>query len=122
ILIYHGMLDDVSTILRETHCTIHPTYYPEGISNVLLESAASGRPIITTNRSGTREIVDNGMNGYLIEEKNTKDLISKIETFINIPTEKKKEMGLKGREKVEKEFDRQIVVNKYVNVINSLMK
>ena len=61
IIIYHGMLCDVREILKITHCTIHPTYYPEGMSNVLLESAACGRAIITTNRSGCREIVDDGV-------------------------------------------------------------
>ena len=54
----------MAAIYRQMSCTIHPTYYPEGLSNVLLESAASGRPIITTNRSGCREVVDNGINGY----------------------------------------------------------
>jgi len=67
IVIYHGMLRDVREILKETHCTIHPTYYPEGMSNVLLESTACGRPIITTDRSGCREVVDDGVNGYVVE-------------------------------------------------------
>src|SRR5699024_2662068 len=52
IIIYHGMVRDIREVLRFTHCTVHPTYYPEGMSNVLLESAASGRPVITTDRSG----------------------------------------------------------------------
>lgn len=115
IIIYHGMIEDIRDILKITHCTIHPTYYPEGMSNVLLESCASARPIITTDRSGCKEIVDNNINGYIVKEKNEKDLIEKIEKFINLSYEEKKEMGLRAREKVEKEFDRRIVVDMYLN-------
>jgi galacturonosyltransferase len=115
IIIYHGMISDVREILKRTHCTVHPTYYPEGLSNVLLESAASGRPIISTDRSGTRETIDDGINGYLVKQLNSKKLIDKIEVFINQSFNKKKKMGLSGRKKVEKEFNRQIVVDAYLN-------
>jgi len=114
VIIYHGMVNNIRGILKTTHCTIHPTYYPEGLSNVLLESAASGRPIISTDRSGTRETIDDGVNGYLVEQKNEKDLIEKIEKFIGLSFENKKTMGLAGRKKVEREFDRKIVIKKYM--------
>ena len=119
IIVYQGVLDDVREILKITHCTVHPTYYPEGMSNVLLESAACGRPVITTDRSGCREIVDDGVNGYLAKPKDTLDLIKKIEQFIALDFDKKKKMGLAGRKKVEKEFDRQIVVNAYMEEITN---
>ena len=114
VIVYHGMLKDIKPLLNHVHCTIHPTYYPEGISNVLLESSACARPIITTNRSGCREVIDDGVNGYVVKEKNSADLIEKIEKFLQLSFEQKKEMGLKGREKVEREFDRNIVVEKYL--------
>jgi glycosyltransferase involved in cell wall biosynthesis len=117
---YHGMQDDVRKFIRESHCTIHPTYYPEGMSNVLLESAASGRPIITTNRSGCKEVVDNGINGYLVEKNNSDDLINKIEKFIRLSHKDKENMGLKGREKVLNEFDRKIVVDSYWKELQEL--
>lgn len=117
IIIYHGLVMDIREILAFTHCTIHPTYYPEGMSNVLLESAASGRPIITTNRSGCREIVENEVNGYRIPEKNAKALIEAVEKFLNLPNEEKRIMGLEGRKKVEKEFDREIVISAYMGEI-----
>lgn len=120
MIIYHGLVKDMSAIYRKMSCTVHPTYYPEGLSNVLLESAASGRPIITTNRSGCREVVDDGVNGYVVEEKNSKDLIEKIELFLSKSIEERKQMGIAGRKKVEKEFDRQIVVDKYLAEIESL--
>lgn len=113
-IIYHGLVKDMAATYRQMSCTIHPTYYPEGLSNVLLESAASGRPIITTNRSGCREVVDNGINGYVVEEKNSQDLIEKIEMFLAKSIEERKQMGLAGRKKVEKEFNRQIVIDKYL--------
>ena len=121
IIQYHGMQSDVRKFHQLSHCTIHPTYYPEGMSNVLLESAACGRPIITTNRSGCREIVDDGINGYVIEQQNSKDLIEKIEKFLELSFEEKKQMGLAGRVKAEREFDRKIVVEAYKNEIMSLI-
>ncbi len=113
-IIYHGLVKDMAAIYSEMSCTIHPTYYPEGLSNVLLESAASGRPIITTNRAGCREVVDDGFNGFIVEEKNSEDLIEKIERFISLSINERKTMGIAGRNKVEREFDRQVVVNKYL--------
>lgn len=120
VIIYHGMVRDVKQVIAKTHCTIHPTYYPEGLSNVLLESAACARALITTNRSGCREVIDNGVNGFVVEQKNAKDLIEKIETFLTLPWEQKKAMGVAGRAKVEKEFDRQIVVEKYLEEMKNL--
>lgn len=120
IINYHGMQRDVRKILAITHCTIHPTYYPEGMSNVLLESSACGRPIITTNRSGCRETVDDGVNGFIVKQQNSKDLIEKVEKFLKLSYEEKKQMGLAGRKKVEKEFDRQIVVEAYMEEIDKI--
>lgn len=122
VIVYHGMLRDVKPLLRNIHCTVHPTYYPEGISNVLLESSACARPIITTNRSGCREVIEDGINGYVVKEKNSADLIEKIEKFLSLGYDQKKEMGLKGREKVEREFDRNIVVEKYLDELTELNK
>lgn len=117
ILIYHNRQDDIIPFLKETSCLIHPSYYPEGMSNVLLEACASGRPVITTNRSGCREIVDDGKTGYIVEIKNTEQLIEKIEQFIELPYEQKVEMGLNARKKIEKEFDRNIVIKRYLEEI-----
>lgn len=116
-VIYHGMIRDVAEFLTDIHCVIHPTYYPEGMSNVLLEASASGRPIITTDRSGCREVVDDGVNGYMIPCQNGEKLIEAVEKFIRLSNDNRKNMGLAGRVKVENEFDRQIVVQKYVDEV-----
>jgi len=122
IIKYHGMQSDVREFHKLSHCTIHPTYYPEGMSNVLLESAACGRPIITTNRSGCREIVDDGVNGYIVEQQNSQDLIGKIEQFLSLDYGAKKQIGILGRNKVEKEFDRRIVVDSYIEEIEKILR
>ena len=114
VIIYHGRVNDIPSIHAFSSCTIHPTYYPEGMSNVLLESAACGRPIITTRRAGCREIVDDGVTGFLINEIDSDDLIEKIESFLALSWNQRRDMGLLGRKKVELEFDRRIVVDKYL--------
>ncbi|PEN60674.1 glycosyltransferase family 1 protein [Bacillus toyonensis] len=120
IIQYHGMQNDIREFQKKSYCTIHPTFYPEGMSNVLLESAACGRPVITTNRSGCKEIVEDGCSGYIVNQQDSQDLINKIEDFLSLSYESKKKMGLNGRKKVEKEFDRNIVVKAYIEEINQV--
>ena len=120
IIIYHGKQPDVRPYIENVHCTIHPSFYPEGMSNVLLESCAAGRAVITTDRAGCREIVDDGINGYIVKQQDTVDLISKVEQFLSLPYENKKQMGLAARAKVEKEFDRQIVIDAYLDELDSI--
>lgn len=119
---YHGQVSDVRPYEAISHCIVLPTYHPEGISNVLLEAAACARPLITTNRHGCKEVVDDGVNGYLIREKDSRDLIEKMQTFLDLSQEARRDMGLAGRAKVEKEFDRQIVVRKYLECINNIQR
>jgi galacturonosyltransferase len=114
IVKYHGSQNAVLEFYETANCIVIPTYYPEGMNNVLLESAATGRPIITTNRSGCREIVDDGINGYIVEKQDITDLVEKINKFLSLSYEEKRQMGLNGRAKVEKSFDRQIIVKKYL--------
>ena len=119
---YHGLVDDMKEIYSQVHCVIHPTYYPEGMSNVLLEASACGRPVITTNRAGCREIVDDGINGFIVEQKNLNDLVEKVEKFLSLSNKEKEQLGKNGRKKVEQQFDRKIVVRKYMDEIRKLEK
>lgn len=114
VIQYHGEVQDTRPFLARTHCIIHPSYYPEGISNVLLESAASGRPVITTNRSGCRETVEDGVTGLIFEQRNREQLISCIHKFMGMDNKTRAGMGLAGRKKMEKEFDRDIVIRAYI--------
>lgn len=120
VINYHGRIDDISGMHSISSCTIHPTYYPEGMSNVLLESAACGRPIITTDRSGCREIVDDGSNGFVVKQKDSADLIEKVEKFLALTPQQREAMGIAGRKKVEQQFDRRIVIEKYLRQISAV--
>ena len=119
-VVYHGMISDTKGMLKSIHCTIHPSFYPEGMSNVLLESCACGRPVITTRNVGCQEVVDEGKNGYLVDSQNSDELIKAIDKFMQLTFEEKKQMGLAGRKKVEKEFDRQIVVEAYLKEVDKV--
>lgn len=121
IVKYHGMIRDVHSFISNMNCIVHPSYYPEGMSNILLESCATGRPIITTDRSGCREVVENGVNGYMIKTENTEELIAAIRKFISLSYAEQKKMGLSARNKVEKEFDREIVVNAYLSELQNII-
>jgi len=116
-IVYHGFVNDIYDYMKQSHCIVLPSFHPEGVSNVLLEAAACGRPIITTDRPGCRETVDDGVTGFLIKECDSHDLIDKMVLFLNSSIEQREQMGIYGRKKIEKEFDRQIVVDEYVKEI-----
>ena len=121
VVIYHGQQADVRPFIGTVHCLVHPSYYPEGMSNVLLESCAAGRPIITTNRPGCGEIVDDGRTGFLVNAKDVDNLVTVIERFLQLPYSQKKQMGQNARKKVENEFDRKIVINAYLKEISTIL-
>ena len=116
-IIYDGVTTDVRPYIQNVHCTVHASYYPEGMSNVLLESCASGRAIITTARPGCGEIVDEGVNGFITRPHDVGDLCNQVRKFLALSHEDRVAIGMAARMKVEKEFDRQIVVNKYLTEI-----
>ena len=117
IIIYDGNIDDVAGFMGKMHCIVHPTYYPEGLSNVLLEASSCGRAIITTDRAGCREVCQDGVNGYLVTERSTIELIDAIKRFIDLNHREKEFIGKAGRKLVEEQFDRQIIVKAYMDEI-----
>jgi glycosyltransferase involved in cell wall biosynthesis len=117
IIVYHGQQDDVHKYIKDSHATILPSYH-EGTSNVLLESASTGRPILASNVTGCKETFDEGISGFGFEVKSVEALVDTIKKFIELPFEMKKQMGLAGRKKMELEYDREIVINAYVKEIN----
>jgi len=119
VINFLGSTKDVRPHIGAVHCTVLPSYH-EGLSNVNLESAANGRPVITTNVPGCKETVDDGVTGLLCEVKSAESLTAAVEKFINLPYEQKKQMGIEGRKKVEREYDRRIVIEKYLNAIKKL--
>lgn len=119
-IFYDGVTTDVRPYIQNVHCTVHASYYPEGMSNVLLESCASGRAIITTARPGCGEIVDEGINGFITRPHDVEDLCNQVRRFLALSPEERTFMGKAARKKVEREFDRQIVVNKYLREIEQI--
>lgn len=116
---YLGYQSDVKPFLKKAHCLIQPSH-SEGLSNVVLEAAATGRPVITSNIPGCREVVEHGVNGYTFKVKDANDLAYQIERFLQLSEEERKRMGAASRKKVENEFDRQIVVDEYMRQIQRL--
>jgi len=118
---YLGVSYDARNEIKEIDCIINPTYH-EGMSNVLLEGAAMAKPLMASNIPGCREIIDNGVNGYLFEPKNEKNLIDTIEKFLTLNEIEKNKMGLASRQKVERTFDRNIIITAYLEEIYKILK
>lgn len=121
IIRYLGFTSNVGEYLKEADCVVLPSFYREGVPRSLLEAAAMGKPIITTNSVGCKEVVENGYNGFLCQAKSLEDLVYCIDKFINLDYKEKILMGMNGRNKIENEFNEDIVINKYVTVINNLL-
>ena len=119
---YLGTSDNVLDEISKVDCIVLPSYYREGTPRTLLESASMGKPIITTDNVGCRDVVDDGANGYLCKIKNVENLASKMEMMINLSEEERLTMGKAGREKMLKEFDEKIVINKYLDSIKDILK
>lgn len=121
-VIYHGQQKNMNPFFEQCACLLHPSWYPEGMSNVLLETAASARPAITTNRAGCREVVEDGKTGFIVPVQDEPAFLRAVEKFLDLPWKERKQMGLNARAKVEKEFDRELVVKAYVEELRTLSK
>lgn len=122
IVAYHGMQKDMQPFFAQAACVVHPSYYPEGMSNVLLEAAAGGRPIIAADRSGCRETVEHGKTGYIVPVKDEQAVVEAVRKFLTLSWEERRDMGLAGRKKMEAEFDRKIVVAHYMKELDRAQK
>lgn len=120
IVKYGGIQLDMKPCIKSAHCVIHPSYY-EGVTNVILEHGAIGRPAIASDIPGCREAIDIGKSGYTFELKNVDELVAAVEKFILLPHEEKVAMGKAAREKMEREFDRNIVTNIYLEEIDKIL-
>lgn len=121
IINYLDHQDAIHEHIKSHHALIHPSYH-EGMANVLLEAAACGRPVLASNIPGCQEAFDEGATGFGFEPRNAPDLVQAIEKFIALPYAEKKAMGIAGRKKMEREFDRQIVVDAYMEEIEKILK
>lgn len=121
IIRYFGSQKDVRPFIALSHATIHPSMYGEGMSNVLLESASSGRPVITTDNPGCRETFIDSETGLLFKGGDADSLCNIIERFLSMPNEARAEMGARGREYIKSNFSRDIVADAYLKKIGEIL-
>lgn len=116
---YIGFRKNISDWIAKCDCTVLPSHGGEGIPNVLLESAAIGRICIGSRISGTKDVIEDGIIGFLFEARNVGSLVGAIEKVMKLSPEQKAEMGLAGREKVKKEYNREIIIQKYIKEVEN---
>lgn len=121
IIEYGGIQSNMLPYIQKAHAVIHPSYY-EGMTNVVLEHSAVGRVCIGSDIPGVNDGIDDGITGYTFPVKDVNALISRVEKFILTPNSEKAKMGYAARLKMEREFDRNIVVNKYLSIIEQILK
>jgi len=119
IIEYLGTTDDVRPFLREADCIVLPSVYREGVPRSLLEAAAMGRPIVTTDSVGCRDTVDDGITGYLCRPLDAADLASCMLRFLDLSLEARTAMGQSGRSKMEREFDEKYVLASYSHLLST---
>lgn len=120
IVHYRGSQKDIRPFVARAHATIHPSTYGEGMSNVLLESASSGRPLITTDNPGCQETVVDQKTGFIYHGGDVEALCNTIEKFLAMPNEERKRMGEAGREYIEENFSREVVIDAYLKKIHEI--
>ena len=93
----------------------------EGLPKSLIEATAIGRPIITTQSIGCKDTVDDGVNGFLIAPKEVEPLVEKLRMLID-DAELRRKMGKASREKAERDFSLDVVIERHLNIYNELIK
>ena len=115
-----GYRTDVKELLQQSHIVAFPSYYMEGLPKSLIEACAIGRPIITTQSIGCKDTVDDGVNGFLIAPKEVEPLVEKLRLLIDDAALRQK-MGKAAREKAEKEFSLDVVIEKHLKIYQELL-
>ncbi|GAB2544734.1 glycosyltransferase family 4 protein [Rufibacter soli] len=113
---YLGTSDDVAGVMHRADCVVLPSYR-EGTPRTLLEAAALGKPIVTTNVPGCKETVIDGYNGYLCDVRNGTDLAAKMEQMYLLSEENLQTMGQNSRRLAEEKFDEKYVIDRYFAAI-----
>lgn len=109
VIKFHGFQTDVHPFYEAADCVVLPSYH-EGMSNVLLEGAATGRALITSDIPGCREAVEDGVSGYLCPAQNAEALTKCFRVFADKTRNEQEQMGRYGRALIERKFDKRIVV------------
>jgi glycosyltransferase involved in cell wall biosynthesis len=109
-----GEVADIREVLREADVVVLPSYR-EGLPRSLLEAAAMGKPVVTTDAPGCREVVDDGVSGLVVPVKDAPSLARAMGQLGGDPALRAR-MGSAGREKMLREFDERIVVDHLLRV------
>ena len=88
----------------------------------MLEALAVGRPIVTTSAPGCADLVEDRVSGFICAPRDVDDLVTKIEQFIELNMQKRENMGLAGRRRVEREFSESIVLQQYCQIVDGIVK
>ena len=120
ILRFHGFQKDVQSFYQDADAVVIASYH-EGMSNVLLEASATGRPVLATNIPGCKEGVEDNRTGFLFAPRNTKALEETMECFLAMSKEQREAMGQAARRKMELEFDRKKVVEAYMEELEKIL-
>jgi glycosyltransferase involved in cell wall biosynthesis len=110
-----GHVDNIDNLLGSVDIVVLPSRYAEGVPRILLEAAASSAALITTDRPGCREIVEDGLTGLLIRPGDTEALTAALRSLIADP-ERRMQLGGAARRKAEQEFDEQFVIQSTMDV------
>ena len=116
IAVFHGFQENPRPYYGKADCVVLPSYH-EGMSNVLLEAAATGRPLITSDIPGCREAVKQGISGLLCPVKDRNALLHTMEDFLKLSKEEREVMGRAGRKYMEEQYDKEKVVKKTCRTI-----
>lgn len=113
---YLGETDDVSGFIAKADCIVLPSFR-EGTPRSLLEAAAIGRPIVATDVPGCKEVVIDGKNGFLCQPGSVEKLVEAMQKMLNLTDERRLAMGRAGRKIVEKSFCEQMVIDRYLSLV-----
>jgi glycosyltransferase involved in cell wall biosynthesis len=122
LLVNLGFSNDVRTALADADCFVLPTYYEEGIPRTLMEASSMQIPVITSDHTGCNSVIEDGLNGLLCKPRDAADLARKMITMINLDPSARKEMGRKGREKMQQQFDISHVIRIYDDAIRRFVR
>lgn len=114
IVIYHGMVENPVEYYKMCHCVVLPSFYLEGLNNTLLEAAAVGRPLVTTDHLGCRETVMDGVTGYMVPIKDQNALNTAMERIVLMSASEREKMGAAGRSLIATKMDRKKIIAKYI--------
>ncbi len=117
VIEYLGTSDQVPEVMAQADCLVLPSYYREGVPRSLIEGAAMGRPVITTDMPGCRDVVQPGVTGWLCQPRSAESLREALQEFLDMPRPQRSLMGAKARERAVRLFDESAIIDRYVSTL-----